>query len=174
MGRPDFVQAREEYQHESGGGTTPSVASQETCLAPPLVLPSAWRLRRLEADPRGSCQDRTPSPRSCRCRRHHRRHRPHQGTLPQAPPSAWISLGMSRALGARGSFYSHFCFLSPMRTSAFPRTLTACHDQRRPPSLEASRIERRSIPARTRTSLKKDRRKSRIEVVSRKKTYQVN
>ena len=175
-GRTDFVQARGGYQHRSGEATTPSVASQESRLAPPLVLPSVRRRRRrqLEADPRGSCQDGTPSPRSRRYRHHHRRHRPHQGTLPQAPTSAWISLGASPVLGARGSFSSHFSFLSPMWTFAFPRTLAACHDRPRPPSLEASRIERRSIPAQTWTSLKKDRRKSRIEVVSRKNTYQVN
>ena len=132
---------REVYQHGSGEGTTPSVASQETRLAPPLVLPSVGRRRRLEADPRGSCQDRTPSPRSRRCRRHHRRHRPHHGTLPEAPPSTWISIGSSPALGARGSS-SPFSISSPMRTSASPRTLAACHDRPRPPSLEASRLER--------------------------------
>ena len=81
-GRTDFAQAWEGYQHGSGEGKTPSVASQETCLAPPLVLPSAGRQRRLEVDPRGSCQDGTPSPRSRRCRRHQHRHCPHQGTLP--------------------------------------------------------------------------------------------
>jgi hypothetical protein len=124
-------------------------------LGPPLGLPSAGRQRRSEANPRGSCQDGTPSPRSRRCHRHRRHCRPHRGTLPQAPPSVWTSLGVSPTLGARDSFSSPSSFLSPLRTSAFPRTLAACHDRPRLPLLGAWKIERRSILVRAKVSLKR-------------------
>ena len=55
---------------------------------PPLELLSEGRRRRLEADPRGSGQGKTPSPQNHRCPRRH--HHLRWGILPQAPPSAWI------------------------------------------------------------------------------------
>ena len=80
-GRTGFEPVREGRRHGSGRVTTPSAASQETRLVPPLVLPSAGHQRRHEVDPRGSYQAGTPSPRSRRCyRRHHRRH-PRWGIL---------------------------------------------------------------------------------------------
>ena len=167
-GWSDLVQAREGYQHGSGVGMTPSVASRESRLAPALGLPSVGRRRRSEADPRGSCQDETPSPLSHRSRRHHRRHRPHRGTLPQAPPSIWSSLGVSPALGARDSSSFPSSFLSPSRTSAFLQTLAACRDRPRPPLPGAWKIEHQSIPAQAKISLREGRRKSRIGTVNRK------
>ena len=158
-------------QHGSGEGTTPSAASQETRLIPPLTLPSAGRRRRHEADPRGSGRDGTPFPpnRSYRC--HHHRHHPHWGILLQAPPFAWTLLDAPLTLGDRDSSSFPFSFPSPLRTSAFLRTGVACRDRPRPPLLEASRIGRRSVPARAKTSLKRDRRKSRIEAMCKKRTY---
>ena len=134
---------------------TPSVASREIRLAPPLGLQSAGRRRRSEADPRGSCQDGTPSPQSRHCRRHQCHHRPHQGTLPQAPPSVWTSIGVSPVLGARDYSSSPSSFLSPMQISAFLRTLAACHDRPHPPLPGAWKIEHRSIPVRAKVSLKR-------------------
>ena len=101
-------------------------------------------------------------------------HTSSSGESSSCSPFAWTSLDMSPMLDARDSSSFHFSFPSPLRTSAFPRTHAACHDRRHPPSLEASRIERRSIPALAKISLKKDRRKSRIKAISRKRTYQVN
>ena len=143
-------------------------------LGPPLGLPSAGHRRQSEADPRGSCQDRTPSPRSHRYRCHHRRRRPRRGTLPQAPPSVWTSIGISPTLGARGSSSCHSSFFSPLQTSAFPWTLAAYHDRPRPPLPTAWKIEHRLNPVQVETSLREDRRKSRIETTSDRGTYQVD
>ena len=81
---------------------------------------------------------------------------------------------MSPALVARDSSSFPSSFQSPLRTSAFPRTQAACRDRLHPPLLEASRIERRSIPTQAKISLKKDLAKSRMEAISGKRTYQVN
>ena len=105
---------------------------------------------------------------------------------PPSPPSS--SLGDSSSgsplcldfarrplvLGGRGSLSSPSSFLSPLRTSASQRTGAACRGRPRPPSLEALRTERRSVPARAKTSLKRDRRKPRIEAIYRKGAYQIN
>ena len=174
MGRPNFAQAREGCQRGSGEGATPSVAFQETRLAPPLVLPSVGRRRRLEAGPRGSGRGETPSPQSRRCRRRHRRHHPRWGILLQAPPFAWTLLDAPLTLGDRDSSSFPSSFLSPLRTSAFQRTGAACRGRPRPPLLEASRTERRSAPTRTKASSKRDRRKSRIKAICKKGTYQID
>jgi len=71
-GRPDLAQAREECQR--GGG--------EIRLAPPLAPPSVGRRHHLEADPRRSGRDETPSPRSRRCRHRRLRHHLRWGILP--------------------------------------------------------------------------------------------
>ena len=143
-GRPDLAQAREGCQR--GGG--------EIHPAPPWALPSAGRRRRLEAEPRGSGRGETPSPRSRRCHHHRLRRRPHWGILPQALPFAWTWLDAALTIGDRDSSSSSLSFLSPLRTSAFPRIAAACHGRPRPPLLEALRTERRSVPARAKDSLK--------------------
>jgi len=163
-GRPDFAQAREGYQHRSSG----------TRLAPLLVLPSVGHRHRLEVDPRGSGRGETPSPRSHRCRRRCRRHHLRWGILVQAPRFAWTLFDAPLTLGGRDSSSFSLSFLSPLWTSAFLRTGAACRDRPRPPLLDASRTERRSVPARAKTSLKRDRRKFRIEAICKKRTYQID
>ena len=113
-GRPDFAQAREGYQHRSGG----------TRLTPLLVLPSAGHRHRLEVDPRGSGRGETPSPRSHRCRRRCRRHHLRWGILVQAPRFAWTLFDAPLTLGGRDSSsfslsfsesFVDFCFSTDWR-----------------------------------------------------------
>ena len=143
-----MAQAREVCRREGG----------EICLAPPLALPSAGRRHQRKADPRGSSRDDTPSPRSRRCRHRRLPRRPHWGILPQAPPFAWTWLDAPLTIGGRdsSSSSSSLSFPSPsLRTSTSLRTDTACHGRPRPPSLEASRTEHRSVPTKAKDSLKK-------------------
>ena len=94
--------------------------------------------------------------------------------LLRLPPFAWTSFDVSPALVARDSSSFPSSFLSPLRTSASPRTHASCRDRHHPPLPEASRIERQSIPTWAKISLKKDQRKSRIKAISGRMTYQVN
>ena len=132
------------------------------------------RRRQPVADSQGFCQDGPPSPRSHRYHHHHHCHHLHRGIPPRIPPSASTSRGVSRALAARDSSSFPSSSLSPFRTSASPWTHASCRDRRHPPLPEASRIERQSIPVRAKKSLKKGRRKSRMEAISGRWTYQVN
>jgi len=140
--RPGQSRAQEACRPEGGGIRS----------GPPSESPSGGRRCHLEAGPRGYGQDVTPSPRSRRCPRRHRR----WGILPQAPPSAWIWLDAPPMLGGRGSSTSPLSLRSPWRTSAFRRTSAACHDRPRPPSQGASRTGHQYVPARIKEGLKKN------------------
>jgi len=60
------------------------------------------------------------------------------GDSSSGSPFAWTWLDAPLTIGGRDSSSSSLSFLSPLRTSAFLRIDTACHDRPRPPLLVAS------------------------------------